>query len=163
MYVQVSALIFKSWEQDACPCIFMPPPHPPAHLALVTASVTRVWLRSIPAPITPLWESRVMSECCCGSQDHWQHGCSLLCSRLEMASCWQVCCCGAFFSLFFFHLCLLRGMSEGSGGFIQTFTSPWRARLQKHWFTHFLSLLSLLTFTDVTAGHWFGLMWCPFE
>lgn len=37
---------------------------PSAHLALVTAPVTCVGFCSIPAPIAPLWESRVMTECC---------------------------------------------------------------------------------------------------
>lgn len=86
---------------------------PSAHLALVTAPVTCVWFCSIPAPIAPLWESKVMTECCWAfaaavprTPDNM--GGSLLCSRLEMASCWPV--CYVFFfsslsleSLFFFY------------------------------------------------------------
>lgn len=94
MCVHMSALTCKSWAR----CLSMYFHVPSAHLALVTAPVTCVWFCSIPAPISPLQESRVMTECCCSSQDPWQYGCSLLCSRLEMASRWPVC--------YFFYLCL---------------------------------------------------------
>lgn len=93
VHVHVGMLNFKER------CLSMYFHVPSAHLALVTAPVTCVWFCSIPAPIAPLWESRVMTECCCSSQDPWRYGCSLLCSRLDTASCWPVC-------YFFPRLCL---------------------------------------------------------
>lgn len=146
---------------------------PSAHLALVTAPVTCVWFCSIPAPITPLWESRVMTECCCSSQDPWQYGCSLLCLRLEMASCWPVC--------YFFP----SSSSEWWCFFKENQWSQWqphpdihvilRIYLQKHWFMHYFCSLKKLASSIVTARHntgrcfsqdsncWFDLIWCPFD
>lgn len=63
-----------------------------AHLALVTAAVTYTWLGSIPAPIAPLWESRIMTEWCWAfaaavPKTPSNMGGSLFSSRQEMASC----------------------------------------------------------------------------
>lgn len=51
---------YLSWR-GACPCIFMSPQY---IWLLLQPPVTCVWLCSIPAPIAPLWESIVMTECC---------------------------------------------------------------------------------------------------
>lgn len=105
--IHVSELILKSLREV--------PVHvfvhvPSAHLALVTAPVTCVWFCSIPAPhrssAGEQSNNRVLLDlCCCGSQDPWQYECTLLYSRLEMASCWPL---RYFFSIFVFKIRLRR-------------------------------------------------------
>lgn len=67
-------------------------PVPLAHLALVTAPVTRAWLCSIPAPAppspsSPQWESRVMTAAAAAPRTAGNMAAAFLCSKLEMASC----------------------------------------------------------------------------
>lgn len=124
--IHVSRLILKSLREV--------PVHvfvrvPSAHLALVTAPVTCVWFCSIPAPhrssAGEQSNNRVLLDLCCrGSQDPWQYECTLLYSRLEMASCWPLRC--YFFLSLSSKLGFLRGLSETSGGFFQTFMSSSR-------------------------------------
>lgn len=90
VFAHVSVLIFKGYG-GACPCVFMSP----QHIWLLLQPLWPVWFCSIPAPIMPLWESRVMTECCWASAAAFPRtpgnmGGSCLCSRLQVASCWSV-------------------------------------------------------------------------
>lgn len=93
MCIHVGILIYLKAIQRCLSIYF----HVPwAHLALVTASVTCVWFCSIPAPIAPLWESSVMTECCWAfaaavPRNSGNMGGSFLQSGLEMVSCWPGC------------------------------------------------------------------------
>lgn len=101
MCAHVCMLILKKVKRFLSKCFHVSP----AHLALVTASVTCVWLGSVPAPIAPLWESRITTEWCWAltaavPRTPGNMGGSPLCFRQEIASHWP----GCYLS---FHLCLL--------------------------------------------------------
>lgn len=153
MYMWACSYEIKARER----CVSMYFHVPSAHLALVTAPVTCVWLCSIPAPIAPLWESSVMTECCCSSQDPRQYGCSLLCSRPPADQ-----------FVVFFHLCL-------QGDVFLRRTSKARHLCHPQDVSNNTDscscLLRTLAFSAITVGpflwqdsnYWFDLMLRPFD
>lgn len=147
VYVHVSILIFKSWER----CLSMYFHVPSAHLALVTAPVTCVWFCSIPAPIAPLWESRVMTECCCSSQDPGNMAVHFFAPGRRWPPADQF--------VISLHLCLqndfcfLRRASKSQWQLHPDIYVILRKRLQKHWFMLCFCLPRMLAFSTITAGH----------
>lgn len=83
----------------------------------------------------------LLGLCCCSSQDPRQYGCSLLCSRPGMASCWPACC-------FFPHLSLqgevlLRRTSGARYMYVILRKSP-------------VTLIrAMMAFSDITVGQFF--------